>query len=91
MRSPGLEWTGGGGRRLIPPAARKHLHDIRIIFHIIHRDIAHAVIWGVSVEIFDDLIDFAGSDILSASKRDLLYGWAAKLIIYTDGVIIAVF
>lgn len=30
--------------RSIPPAARKHLHDIRIIFHIIHRDIAHTII-----------------------------------------------
>ena len=76
---------------LIPPAARKHLHDIRIIFHIIHRNIAHTIIWGISVEILDDFIDFAGSDILSASKRDLLYGTAAELIIYTDGVVFAVF
>ena len=81
--------VGGGG--LIPPAARKHLHDIRIIFHIIHRDIAHAVIRSVSVEIFDDLIYLTSGDILSASKRDLLYSTAAELIIYTDGIVIAVF
>ena len=77
--------------RLIPPAARKHLHDIRIIFHIIHRNIAHTVICGVNVEILDDFIDFASSDIFSASKRDLLYGTAAELVIYTDGVVFAVF